>query len=244
MTLAQIETLPAGTVLTVERRACDSLYFVLDGCARMKLNGEHVAMIEPGGFCNTLAYQRGEEGAPDPAGGGHVLGAGEGWGWEVRGRRGAGTPIRRQAFICPDTPVPSTFRPPRRALIRHHHDADDRARGAVAAERPAQAGGGRHGEAREVGSEREERGTGTGEGGTGQAVCADPSEQRVGRRVCGMRCATVTRAAGKAMRACPLHRVRAGCPHHSCPAPSLAARGGVRWWTLPALTLPFSINTL
>jgi len=64
MGLANIETVPAGTTLTVERSVCNSLYFVLDGCARMKLNGEHVALIEPGGFCNTLAYQRGEDGAP------------------------------------------------------------------------------------------------------------------------------------------------------------------------------------
>lgn len=70
MGLANIETVPAGTTLTVERSVCNSLYFVLDGCARMKLNGEHVALIEPGGFCNTLAYQRGEDGALSHAAGG------------------------------------------------------------------------------------------------------------------------------------------------------------------------------
>jgi len=37
MRLATIETMPAGSTLTTERAVCDSLYFVLDGSARMKV---------------------------------------------------------------------------------------------------------------------------------------------------------------------------------------------------------------
>jgi len=64
MALATVETLPEGAVLTTERAACPHLYFVLDGSAQMRLNGEAVAVIGRGGFCNTLAYQRGEPGTP------------------------------------------------------------------------------------------------------------------------------------------------------------------------------------
>ncbi|EOD29734.1 hypothetical protein EMIHUDRAFT_456734 [Emiliania huxleyi CCMP1516] len=64
MALATVETLPEGAVLTTERAACPHLYFVLDGSAQMRLNGEAVAVIGRGGFCNTLAYQRGELSPP------------------------------------------------------------------------------------------------------------------------------------------------------------------------------------
>lgn len=59
MGLATVETLPPGQTLTAERASCDSLFFVLEGFAKMTLDGEYVTLIEAGGFCNTLAFQRG-----------------------------------------------------------------------------------------------------------------------------------------------------------------------------------------
>jgi CRP-like cAMP-binding protein len=60
LSLGNIQEIPDGKALTAEGEVCETLYFILEGKAKVYHHKAFAANIDAGGFVNDVAFQRGE----------------------------------------------------------------------------------------------------------------------------------------------------------------------------------------
>jgi CRP-like cAMP-binding protein len=60
LSLGNIHEIPDGKVLTVEGEACENVYFIQKGKAKIYHHKAFAANIDEGGFVNDVAFQQGE----------------------------------------------------------------------------------------------------------------------------------------------------------------------------------------